>query len=182
MQVDSEIFKPNVTPREMIKLGIFGGSYFGIAIDDTEDDYAHMFNTLFKDIDPSKYLGNKYSAKLNRFRIRSGKDYRFWKDNKWISHHDPRGWFAWYCNYYMGRRCSDDERQIQRWNDFCGLKGRWRSNIYAKIHATQDWDVSPRIQQSLLHWGYVVNDDDYKLWLNNPHYQVINKPFVVYNK
>jgi len=163
--MDSNMFKPNLTPRQVIQSGAFGCSYFGIAIDDSEDDYTDLFESLFKGLDTNLYLLPKYSPKSNKFGIRSGKDYRFWKDNKWISHHDPRGWFQWYCNYSLGRRCSDDDRQIQRWNDFCGVKGRWRSNIYSRIHATQDWNVSPRIQQSLLHWGYKVNQQDYELWL-----------------
>jgi len=89
---------------------------------------------------------------------------------KWIRSQDPRGWFQWYCNYYLGRRSSDDERQIARWKDFCGHSGRWRNNIYSKIHRTGDWDISPRIQQSLLHWGYAVNQHDYEVWLEtNAH-------------
>jgi len=165
--MDNNTFKPNVTPRDVIQSGAFGCSYFGIAIDDSDDDYKDLFESLFKGLDTNLYMLTKYSPNSNKFGIRSGKDYRFWKDNKWISHHDPRGWFQWYCNYSLGRRCSDDDRQIQRWNDFCGVKGRWRSNIYSRIHATQDWNVSPRIQQSLLHWGYKVNEDDYKLWLSS---------------
>jgi len=164
--MDNSTFLPNVTPREVIQSGAFGCSYFGIAIDDSEDDYTDLFESLFKGLDTRLYLLPKYSPKSNKFGIRSGKDYRYWKDMKWINSHDPRGWFQWYCNYSLGRRCSDDERQIMRWQDFCGVKGRWRSNIYSRIHATGDWNISPRIQQSLLHWGYKVNQEDYQLWLS----------------
>jgi len=182
--MDNSIFKPNVTPREVIQSGAFGCSYFGITIDDSEDDYTDLFESLFKGLDTRLYLLPKYSPKSNKFGIRSGKDYRYWKDMKWISSHDPRGWFAWYCNYSLGRRCSDDERQISRWLDFCGPSGRWRSNIYSRIHATGDWNISPRIQQSLLHWGYKVNQEDYQLWLstgtNIPNeYKGIYRTFII---
>jgi len=165
--MDNITFIPNLTPRQVIEAGAFGGSYFGIKIDESEDDYEDLFNSLFKGLDTRLYLGVKYSAKLNRFEIRSGMDYKYWKDMKWMRSQDPRGWFQWYCNYYLGRRSSDDERQIARWKDFCGEKGRWRNNIYSQIHRTGDWDISPRIQQSLLHWGYRVNQQDYQLWLES---------------
>ena len=164
--IDNVAFTPNLTPRQVVEAGAFGGSYFGIQVDDSEDDYTQLFDILFEQVPTELYLSTKYSAKINKFGIRSGKDYRYWKDMKWIRHQDPRGWFQWYCNYYLGRRCSDDERQIKRWQDFCGANGRWRNNIYSKIHQTGDWDISPRIQQSLLHWGYQVNQQDYELWLS----------------
>ena len=88
----------------------------------------------------------------------------------WIHKDDPRGWFEWYCKYFTGRRHEDDERQIKRWLAFCGPRGRWRNIIYMKIHSVGcgielSEDVSRRIQQSLLHWSYVVNEEDYQLWL-----------------
>ena len=162
-----DTFKPNLTPTQVIEAGAFGLSYFGIAIDQTEDDYEELFDSLFKDVDSTLYLSTKYLPSSNKFGVRSGKDYKYWKKMNWITSQDPRGWFQWYCNYYLGRRSSDDERQIGRWLDFCGPNGRWRSNIYSKIHRTQDWNVSPRIQQSLLHWGYEVNKQDYQLWLES---------------
>ena len=87
----------------------------------------------------------------------------------WIHKDDPRGWFEWYCKYYLGRSHEDDQRQIKRWLAFCGPNGRWRNMIYNKIQlAGCDVDcsmqVSKRIQQSLLHWSYVVNDEDYQIW------------------
>jgi hypothetical protein len=163
--MDDKLFMPNLTPREVIQAGAFGGSYFGIKIDESEDEYEDLFDSLFKGVSTMLYLGVKYSPKLNKFKLRSGMDYRYWKDMKWIRSQDPRGWFQWYCNYYLGRRSIDDERQIVRWKDFCGEKGRWRNNIYSKIHRTGDWNIAPRIQQSLLHWGYQVNQQDYELWL-----------------
>ena len=69
--------------------------------------------------------------------------------------------------YYNGRRHEDDERQISRWNGVCGVKGRWRNRLYKNISETGNWEVSPRIQQSLLHWGYLANKKDYELYLEN---------------
>ena len=163
--MDDTSFIPNLTPREVIEAGAFGGSYFGLKIDESEDDYSDVFESLFNGISTTKYLGVKYSPKLNKFGITSGKSYKYWKDMKWMRSQDPRGWFAWYCNYYLGRRSSDDERQIKRWQDFCGMNGRWKNNLYSKIHRTGDWNISPRIQQSLLHWAYQANVEDYEVWL-----------------
>jgi len=168
--MDDTSFIPNLTPREVIEAGAFGGSYFGLKIDESEDDYSDVFESLFNGISTTKYLGVKYSPKLNKFGITSGKSYKYWKDMKWMRSQDPRGWFAWYCNYYLGRRSSDDERQIKRWQDFCGMNGRWKNNLYSKIHRTGDWNISPRIQQSLLHWAYQANVEDYEVWLEtNAH-------------
>jgi hypothetical protein len=164
--MEHSTFNPNLTPTQVIQAGAFGGSYFGIQIDDSEDDYTQLFDILFQQVPTELYLSTKYSAKINKFGVRSGKDYRYWKDMKWIRHQDPRGWFQWYCNYSLGRRTSDDDRQIARWNDFCGMNGRWRNNIYSRIHNTGDWNISPRTQQSLLHWGYQVNEQDYQVWLS----------------
>jgi len=91
-------------------------------------------------------------------------NYEYWKEMKWMHKDDPYGWFEWYCKYSIGRRHPDDDRQIRRWQDFCGVNGRWRKTMYRKIHETGNGNVSPRIQQSLLHWGYRVNEHDYEQW------------------
>ena len=167
-------FNPMLTPSEMLKRGVFGGSYFGDKnIAPSGWDYGLLFRSFKTEVTKEMYLGEKYKAKLNKFKIRSGMSYQYWKDMGWIHPDDPYGWFEWYVKYYAGRRHSDDDRQIQRWIDFCGSKGRWRNNIYKKIHDTGDWGVSPRTQQSLLHWGYMVNEPDYILWckVNNKIYE-----------
>ena len=158
-------FNPLLSPTEIIEQGAFGGNYFGVFIDDyTNYDYRRMFDELFDGFDDSLYLGEKYSPKLNKFKIRSGMDYDYWKSMGWIHADDPYGWFEWYCKYTQGRKHPDDERQIKRWQDFCGPNGRWRKTIYKKIHESGDWSISPRIQQSLHHWGYYVNEEHYELW------------------
>jgi hypothetical protein len=140
-------FKPMFTPKEMLHKGIFGGIYFSriVSHKDFPDDWFHGLDSSF-------YLSDKYLSK------------------GWMHKDDPRGWFEWYCKYFIGRRHEDDERQIKRWMAFCGPRGRWRNIIYMKIHSVGcgielSEDVSRRIQQSLLHWSYVVNEEDYQLWL-----------------
>lgn len=165
-------FQPNLTPREVIQAGAFGGSYFGIQVEKyLEYDYQQLFNYHFKDLDSHLYTSPKYKPRINLYKTRSGMSYQYWKDKGWIHQRDPYGWFEWWCKYEMGYRDkNEDYRQISRWQDFCGFKGRWRNRIYNKIHQTNDWTVSPRIQQSLLHWGYRVNQKDYQMWLHHKIY------------
>ena len=166
-------FNPNLTPREVIEAGSFGGSYFGLPIEEYSNyNYTELFNSHFSGIDTELYLREEYKPRLNKFKVRSGMDYQYWKDMGWMHKDDPYGWFEWYCKYSIGRRHEDDERQIKRWNDFCGPNGRWRKRIYKRLEETGDWgllwNVSPRIQQSLQHWGYKINKEDFELYkLNN---------------
>ena len=158
-------FYPNVSPREMVEQGVFGGSYFGPnAGPDFSQEQEELCEELFTGLDPQLYRGDRYLPKRNRYKIRSGKDYKFWSENNWIHPRDPFGWFEWYCKYSQGVRGEDDGRQIRRWQEFTGINGRWRNNLYNKIYKSGDWSVSPRIQQSLLHWGYQANEEDFKLW------------------
>ena len=164
-------FKPMLTPKEMLHKGIFGGTYFAELI-----DYKDFPEDWFEDLEESAYKSKKYLVNVNLFKIKSGQSQKEWEVKGWIHPDDPRGWFEWYCKYFLGRRHEDDERQIKRWAAFCGPKGRWRKTIYSKIHADGcDVDfsehVSPRIQQSLLHWSYLVNREDYSEWLQKKGYK-----------
>lgn len=158
-------FYPNNTPSQMLRQGVFGGSYFGDSTINTNNyDYSDLFKSFDPDISQEMYLGSKYSRKVNKFKVHSGMSYEYWKGKGWMNDRDPYGAFEWYCKYFIGIRGEDDDRQIRRWQDFAGVKGRWRNNIYKKIYETGDWHTSPRIQQSLLHWFYTVNEEDYQLW------------------
>jgi len=159
-------FYPLLSPREVIERGAFGGCYFGMFIEEyTNYDYNSLFDYHFDGLDTSLYEGEKYSPKKNKFKVRSGMDYDYWKQMKWMHEDDPYGWFEWYCKYTQGRRHEDDDRQIRRWQDFCGVNGRWRKRIYKRMIETGNWNVSPRIQQSLLHWGYEVNMLDFEQYV-----------------
>ena len=162
-------FYPYLTPRDILKNGAFGGSYFGVEDLKGDYDYQSLFQETLVDIPTIFYLQPKYNTRINKFKTKSGMNYDYWTEMNWMHKDDPYGWFEWYLKYYNGRRHSDDERQIKRWQDFCGVNGRWRKRIYSRIYETNDWQASPRIQQSLLHWGYMVNKEDYMQWkyLNN---------------
>ena len=156
-------FNPDLTPREIILTGAFGGNYFAGDLDRLELD------KWFENIDARLYASEKYSLKTNKFKVRSGSSLEYWQKSGWIHDEDPKGWFEWYCKYYIGRRHEDDIRQIKRWLAFCGPKGRFRNAIYNKIFKSglkieNSKDISPRIQQSLLHWSYIVNNQDYESW------------------
>ena len=156
-------FYPLLSPREVIERGAFGGCYFGMFIEEyTNYDYNSLFDYHFDGLDTSLYEGETYKPRLNKFKVRSGMDYNYWKEMKWMHEDDPYGWFEWYCKYTQGRRHEDDDRQIRRWQDFCGVNGRWRKRIYKRMIETGNWNASPRIQQSLLHWGYEVNMPDFE--------------------
>ena len=159
-------FYPLLSPREVIERGAFGGCYFGMFIEEyTNYDYNSLFDYHFDGLDTSLYEGETYKPRLNKFKVRSGMDYNYWKEMKWMHEDDPYGWFEWYCKYSQGRRHEDDDRQIRRWQDFCGVNGRWRKRIYKRMIETGNWNVSPRIQQSLLHWGYEVNMLDFEQYV-----------------
>ena len=167
MSLIKKEFKPMLTPKQMLHRGIFGGTYFAELI-----DYKDFPRDWFKGLDKSFYCSCRYLIKVNYFKVKSGQSQKEWEAAGWIHKDDPRGWFEWYCKYFMGRRHEDDERQIKRWLAFCGPKGRWRNIVYMKIHSARrglafSQDISRRIQQSLLHWSYIINQQDYKIWITN---------------
>ena len=161
-------FEPYLTPKDILLNGAFGGSYFGRRENLQGDyDYQSLFQETLSDVPATLYLQPKYITKMNMFKVKSGMPYDYWKDKGWMHKDDPYGWFEWYLKYYNGRRHSDDARQIHRWEGVCGVNGRWRNRLYKNISETGNWQVSPRIQQSLLHWGYLANKKDYELYLEN---------------
>ena len=158
-------FKPMLTPKQMLHKGIFGGAYFSELI-----DYKEFPGNWFKDLPLRYYISDSYCKEVNYFGVKAGQSQKEWEESGWINKDDPRGWFEWYCKYFLGRRHEDDERQIKRWQAFCGPRGRWRNIIYKKIYVEgcsikASSGVSVRIQQSLLHWSYIINEKDYREWL-----------------
>ena len=133
-------FKPQLTPKDMLELGVFGGVYFG----DKPSEFPKSWWQKAK-LSPD---GKQYKE-LNYFGIKASQPLTEWKKKGWLHKDDPRGWFQWYCRYYLGRRHPDDERQIKRWFAF-------------RRHATQvmnncragDEHCRPRQRQALLHWAY----------------------------
>ena len=98
-------FYPELTPKELLELGVFGGKYM---TDCTEEFPSDWF-------DNALLCSERHDPKLNYFGVNASQPLEVWRRKDWIYEEDPRGWFQWYCRYSMGRRCKDDERQIKRW-------------------------------------------------------------------
>lgn len=132
-------FKPELTPKEMLELGVFGGKYM---TDCRKEFPASWFRR-------AKLSPERRDAKLNYFGVNASTPLSVWRRNGWIYHEDPRGWFQWYCRYYMGRRCPDDERQIKRW------RAIRRHIAQVKKNCPQgEIECRPKQRQALLHWAY----------------------------
>lgn len=133
-------FKPNLTPKEMLELGIFGGHYMS----DKPKEYPRDW---FKN---AKLNNEKRDKKLNYFGVNASQSLEIWQAKGWIYKDDPRGWFEWYCRYYMGRRIPDeDRRQIKRWKAMRRHIVQVRNNC-----RVGDIFCRPVQRQALLHWAY----------------------------
>lgn len=155
---DYPMFKPELSPKEMIREGIFGGIYFnpiggkpGIFSKRVDIDYTEFPKSWFKNVPKEFYLSKTYDPNINKYKTSCGTNQAYWEMKGWINREqDPRGWFEWFCKFYQGRRTDDDERQIKRWLGVCGEHGRWRRYLDNLVAQGKD---SPKIRQTLLHWG-----------------------------
>lgn len=134
-----EDFKPELTPKQMLSLGVFGGKYMTDCKNEFPKDW---FNNV-------KLSPNFHNPKLNYFKINASKSLKYWVEKGWIYHEDPRGWFQWYCRYYMGRRCLDDVRQIKRWKAMKRHISQVTKNCPEGLI-----DCRRKQRQALLHWAY----------------------------
>jgi hypothetical protein len=168
---DHPEFRPNLTPREIFEAGAFGGTYwrpiYSSVIDkDLKNQYKKFPAKWWSGI-PKNWLTapyDEYDIKINKYGVKVGSTLEYWEDHDWIDPGDPYGWVQWYCRFYEGRRCDDDERQIKRWLGVAGPNGRFRRNLIRQIREKGKWDdpaISPRIRQSLLHWAYELTKKDY---------------------
>ena len=132
-------FTPELTPREMLALGIFGGKYM-------TDCQAEFPASWFA---RAKLSPERHDASLNYFGVNASQPLAVWRKKGWIYHEDPRGWFQWYCRYYMGRRSLDDDRQIRRWRQM-----RRHVAQIMKACRPRELDCRRRQRQALLHWAY----------------------------
>lgn len=133
-------FRPELTPQEMLQLGVFGGKYM--------TDCAKEFPASW--FEKAKLSPERADAKLNFFGVRASQPLSVWRAKGWIHEDDPRGWFQWYCRYYRGRRLPDeDARQIKRW---CNIRRHVRQ-LQANC---EKGDIFCRKgqRQALLHWAY----------------------------
>ncbi|KAI1863125.1 hypothetical protein JX265_001438 [Neoarthrinium moseri] len=172
-------FTPNKSPEEIIREGCFGGSYWRPLYSKylrttVEGDWTELPAQWSANLDIERYLtSSTYDPEVNKYGVACGQSIEQWEDNGWIAHdYDVRGWFQWYCRFWMGRRCEDDERQISRWKKCVGETGRWRRtllkqyvqkgirSVFDEGDEDQDrGDVSPVVSQTCLHWAYEVRQD-----------------------
>ncbi|MDE1975469.1 MAG: hypothetical protein KGI49_03105 [Patescibacteria group bacterium] len=148
-------FRPGLTPKEMLRLGVFGGVYMRDCKKEFPADW-------WKGAKLAPDGSDKRIARLNYFGENASQPLSVWQKKGWIDPRDPRGWFEWYCRYYMGRRIngpsqapagrngeSEDERQIRRW------KAIGRHIAQLQKHCRRgDFSCRPRQRQAILHWAY----------------------------
>ena len=135
-------FKPQLSPKEMLELGVFGGWYFK-----TEDNMKEFPAEWFKNAKLSK---DGFNVNLNKFGVASGQSMEIWISKGWITSDDPLGWFQWYCRYHMGRRIPDvDLFQIKRHNNF----GPRHAGAIRK-HCPGQYQKRTKQRQALLQWAY----------------------------
>lgn len=133
-------FQPELTPKEMLELGVFGGKY----MTDCQDEFPESW---FK---KARLSPRKKDISLNYFKVDASQPLSVWQKKGWIYSNDPRGWFQWFCRYYMGRRLpKEDKRQIKRW------KAMKRHVVQIKKNCRQkDLNCRRRQRQALFHWAY----------------------------
>lgn len=135
-----EGFEPELTPQEMLALGVFGGKY----MTDCRKEFPASWFTK------AKLSPQGRDPDLNYFGVDASQPLSEWRRKGWLHADDPRGWFQWYCRYYMGRRLPDeDHRQIKRWKAFRRHAGQIRKNC-----EPGDPFCRPRQRQALLQWAY----------------------------
>lgn len=133
-------FQPELTPREMLRLGVFGGKY----MTDCRREFPASWFT------GAKLASGPRDSKLNFFSVHASQPLSVWRKKGWIHPEDPRGWFQWYCRYYMGRRMpQEDQRQIRRWKAI-----RRHVRQIERNCEPRDLTCRRRQRQALLHWAY----------------------------
>ena len=175
-------FLPNKSPAEILREGAFGGTYF-------RPLYSQKLRTTIRDdyIDtiPEEWreglnlerslLSDEYDPQVNKFGVACRQSIEEWEKAGWIRHEwDVRGWFQWYCRFFRGRRCEDDERQVGRWERCVGPKGRWKRALLKKYikagvrnvmdeEADEDEDggprLSPLVHQTCHHWAFEIRQE-----------------------
>lgn len=133
-------FKPELTPKEMLSLGIFGGKY----MTDCKDEFPGEWFTGVK------LCYERHDPKLNYFKVNASQPLSVWREKGWLTPEDPRGWFQWYCRYYLGRRIETiDDWQIKRWKAVKRHISQLKKNCFPR-----DYSCRPKQRQAALHWAY----------------------------
>ena len=165
-------FRPNLSPRDMFKLGSFGGTYWrpiksGVAGKELKNVHKKYPKSWWKGI-PESHLTlpfNQYNKKLNKYGVKVGTTLSFWEKKGWIKKDNPYGWVHWYCDFFLGKRTADDKRQIKRWMGLASERGRFRKWLVTQILKNNgkwnDNSISPKIRQTLQHWAYKLTKADF---------------------
>jgi len=132
-------FRPQLTPKEMLELGVFGGKY----MTDCRDEFPAGWFTK------ARLCHERHDPRLNCFGVNASQSLGTWWRKGWIHPQDPRGWFQWYCRYYTGRRTADDARQIRRWRAIVRHVKQIANNC-----EKGDLACHRRQRQAVLHWAY----------------------------
>lgn len=135
-------FKPELTPKQMLELGVFGGRYLRDCVKEFPKEWFKKAKFL-----PPGLPG--HDKNLNYFGVEASQPLSVWRKKGWIYPDDPRGWFQWYCRYYMGRRGQDDKRQIKRWKAMVRHIAQIRKGC-----KPGDLSCRKKQRQALLHWAY----------------------------
>ena len=133
-------FKPELTPKEMLELGVFGGKYMTDCTNEFPSDW----------FENAKLSPSGKDISLNYFQVDASLSLKEWQGKGWIHPTDPRGWFQWYCRYFLGRRIPEEDiRQIKRWKAIRRHAGAIRKNCFE-----YDLNCRRKQRQALLHWAY----------------------------
>ncbi len=133
-------FKPELTPAQMLARGVFEGHYL---TDCTGEFPASWFKK-------AKLSAAGPDVSFNAFGVKSRQPLSVWRKKGWIIGPDVRGWFQWYCRYYLGRRLPEvDAVQIARWRSFYRHKAQILKNC-----PLGHTECRSRQRQALLQWAY----------------------------
>jgi hypothetical protein len=151
-------FRPRYSPQRMLEMGVFSGKYIN---DCTGEFPREWFEGALR---RGKLTPEKHTPSINEFGVRSRKSLRYWREKGWTPLHpndkDPRGWFQWYCRYWLGRRMPEvDTIQIARWKAFRRHQGQIlasyrRDPALLEMSRAQKRLHRPRQRQALLQWSY----------------------------
>ena len=175
-------FKPNLAPRQIFKLGSFGGTYWRpikskFSKNILKNEHKKYPKKWWVGIADNHMINSwdDYDVNINKYKVKVGTTLEFWESKDWIKESHPYGWVQWYCDFYNGKKSDDDARQIKRWKNLTGTNGRFLRSLVRLIikkNATyDDFTVSPKIRQTLQHWGYRLTKKDFnriKQLMNHP--------------